>query len=95
MQALEWTILGGADFVQSAVIIGCGASHSAWQIGISCTQRNAIFSDPKWRNGNVDPTCDILYSFNLSSRTFNRSDPSSFPAEILLAQVWLWRGRLR
>jgi len=31
MQALEWTILCG-DYVQSAVIIGCGHCHTAWQV---------------------------------------------------------------
>jgi len=54
MQALEWTLLG-APLVQSAVIIGCGARHSAWQIAISSTQRQAIFNDPKWNAGHVDP----------------------------------------
>jgi len=54
MQALEWTLLG-ASLVKSAVIIGCGARHSAWQIAISSTQRQAIFNDPKWHAGHVDP----------------------------------------
>ena len=53
MQALEWAIMGG-DFVKKAVIIGCGAAHTAWQIAISETQRQAIYADPKWNNGNVD-----------------------------------------
>lgn len=53
MQALEWTILGG-DFVSSAVVIGCGARHTAWQIGISETQRQAIYADPKWKDGDFD-----------------------------------------
>jgi homoserine O-acetyltransferase len=29
----------------------CGAEHSPWQIGISEGQRQAIYADPKWRNG--------------------------------------------
>ena len=53
MQALEWAILGG-DFVKKSVIIGCGAAHTAWQIAISETQRQAIYADPNWNNGNVD-----------------------------------------
>ena len=53
MQTLEWTLLG-RNYVRSAVIIGCGARHSAWQIGIGHTQRQAIYNDPKWKNGNVD-----------------------------------------
>ena len=53
MQALEWALLGG-DYVRSAVSIGCGAAHTAWQIGMSETQRQAIYADPKWNQGNVD-----------------------------------------
>ena len=57
MQALEWCALsaeGLAPAVRSAVVIGCGAQHTAWQIAISETQRQAIYSDPKWRGGDVD-----------------------------------------
>jgi len=42
-------------FVRSAVPIACGAAHTAWQIGISETQRQAIYADPKWKNGRIDP----------------------------------------
>lgn len=42
-------------FVRSAVPIACGAEHTAWQIGISETQRQAIYADPKWNNGRYDP----------------------------------------
>ena len=34
------------------VSIGCGAAHTAWQIAMSETQRQAIYADPKWNNGN-------------------------------------------
>ena len=54
MQALEWGLCGG-DFVKKCVVIGCGAAHTAWQIGISESQRQAIFMDPLWRGGRVDP----------------------------------------
>eukprot|EP01038_Epipyxis_sp_PR26KG_P008272 gene8272-11197_t len=54
MQALEWAIMG-EDFVRSSIIIGCGAKHSAWQIGISETQRQAIYADPLWHGGDIDP----------------------------------------
>ncbi len=53
MQTLEWTLLG-KDLVKSAVVIGCGARHSAWQIGFGETQRLAIYNDPKWNNGDID-----------------------------------------
>lgn len=55
MQALEWALLGGPSFIRSVVPIGCGAAHTAWQIGISETQRLAIYNDPKWNGGDVDP----------------------------------------
>lgn len=57
MQALEWALLGGAAFVRSAVVIACGARHTAWQIGISETQRQAIYADPLWRGGEFDHSC--------------------------------------
>jgi len=44
-------------FVKSAVLIGCGAQHTAWQIAISEAQRQAIYADPKWRDGDID-FCD-------------------------------------
>jgi homoserine O-acetyltransferase len=50
MQALEW-VVEGKSYVRSAVIIGCGAAHSAWQIAISETQRQAIYADPAWKGG--------------------------------------------
>jgi len=53
MQALEWAIMGGS-FVRKTVAIGCGAAHTAWQIGISEAQRQAIYMDAKWNGGNVD-----------------------------------------
>lgn len=31
--------------------IACGARHTAWQIGVSETQRQAIYADPNWRDG--------------------------------------------
>lgn len=53
MQSLEWTLLA-KDMVKSAVVIGCGAQHSAWQIGFSELQRQAIYMDSKWNNGDID-----------------------------------------
>jgi len=53
MQALEWAIIGG-DYVKAAVVIGCGAEHSAWQIAIGEAQRQAIYADTKWNNGDID-----------------------------------------
>jgi len=63
MQALEFAAQAGTNsndfninsdepFVKSVIPIGCGVAHTAWQIAISETQRQAIYSDPKWNNGN-------------------------------------------
>lgn len=51
MQALEWGMLGG-DYVRSVVPIACGSHHTAWQIGISELQRQAIYMDPNYLGGN-------------------------------------------
>ena len=44
----------GDNYVKNAVVIGCGAQHDAWQIGISEVQRQAIYADEKWNDGDVD-----------------------------------------
>ncbi len=49
MQALEWSIMD--DRPQSAVLIGMGKAHRPWAIGISHTQRQAIYNDPNWNDG--------------------------------------------
>jgi homoserine O-acetyltransferase len=41
-----------SPFVRSVIPIACNAQHSAWQIGISEVQRQAIQKDPQW---NIDP----------------------------------------
>jgi len=50
MQALEWSIMY-PDFVQRCVALACGASQSAWQLGISESQRQAIYRDAEWNDG--------------------------------------------
>lgn len=49
MQALEFSIMDLR--VRSAVLIGMGKAHSPWAVGISHTQRQAIYSDPNWKGG--------------------------------------------
>ena len=49
MQALEWSFYG--DFVLTLAPIGVGGRHSAWCIGWSEAQRQAIYQDPAWNNG--------------------------------------------
>lgn len=50
MQVLEWAALY-PDAVGSIVPIGVGSEQSAWTIALSATQRTAIESDPRFRDG--------------------------------------------
>lgn len=52
MQALEWAFHG--DYVRGIVPIGVGGRHSAWCIGWSEAQRQAIYSDPRWQGGRYE-----------------------------------------
>ncbi len=49
MQALEWAFEG--DFVDGIVPIAVGGRHSAWCIGFSEAQRQAIYADGRWNGG--------------------------------------------
>lgn len=50
MQALEWGLMY-PDFVQSLIVMASSGRHSAWCIGISEVQRQAIFNDPNFNGG--------------------------------------------
>jgi len=50
MQVLEWALLY-PDKVQAIVVIAAPGRHSAWCIGLSEAQRQAIYADPNWQNG--------------------------------------------
>ncbi|HSM91237.1 MAG TPA: homoserine O-acetyltransferase [Anaeromyxobacteraceae bacterium] len=54
MQVLEWALLY-PELVGSVVFVASTARHSAWAIGLSEAQRQAIFADPRWRGGRYDP----------------------------------------
>jgi homoserine O-acetyltransferase len=54
MQTLEWALCF-PELVEAIVPIACSARHSAWAIGISEAQRQAILADPRWRGGAYDP----------------------------------------
>ncbi len=49
MQALEWAFHG--SFVRSIIPVAVGARHSAWCIGFSEAQRQAIYTDARWQGG--------------------------------------------
>jgi homoserine O-acetyltransferase/O-succinyltransferase len=53
MQVLEWAY--HTDMVEAVVPIAVGASHSAWCIGWSEAQRQAIYADRSWNDGHYDP----------------------------------------
>jgi homoserine O-acetyltransferase len=54
MQTLEWAF-EGPEFVKRFVAIACNSHHSAWQIGMSELQRQAIYMDPLYQGGDYDP----------------------------------------
>jgi homoserine O-acetyltransferase len=54
MQVLEWALLF-PEMVRSIVPIASSARHSAWAIGLSEAQRQAIVADARWAGGLYDP----------------------------------------
>ena len=54
MQALEWTFVATVP-VRAAVVLSTGGRHTPWQIGMSELQRQAIYADPKFKEGAYDP----------------------------------------
>jgi homoserine O-acetyltransferase len=54
MQVLEWALLF-PERVDAIAPIAVSARHSAWCIGLSEAQRQAIYADPRWRDGHYPP----------------------------------------
>ena len=50
MQVLEWALLF-PERVDAIAPIAVSARHSAWCIGLSEAQRQAIYADPRWQGG--------------------------------------------
>lgn len=50
MQVLEWALLY-PEIVQAIALIATSGRHSAWCIGLSEAQRQAIYADPNWLGG--------------------------------------------
>lgn len=82
MHVLEWafeTTGDGTPFVRALVPIAVGGRHTAWQIGWSETQRQAIYADPKWRDGRYpedDPPDHGLATARMMAMVSYRSQPS-------------------
>lgn len=51
LQALKWSTLY-PDMVQSVIAIACNHRHTAQQIALHEVARQAIMSDPDWKEGN-------------------------------------------
>lgn len=50
MQVLEWGFY--RDFVDALIPIAVGGKHAPWGIAWTEAQRQAIYADPKWKDGN-------------------------------------------
>jgi homoserine O-acetyltransferase len=78
MQALEWGFSYPA-LVESVVFVASTARHSAWCIGLSEAQRQAIYADPRWKGGRYDaaaPPADGLAAARMMAMLSYRSQPS-------------------
>ena len=53
MQTLEWA-LSYPELVEAIAPVATSARHSAWAIGLSEAQRQAIQADPRWKDGRYD-----------------------------------------
>ncbi|XBW37349.1 hypothetical protein QEN19_002929 [Hanseniaspora menglaensis] len=54
MLALEYANLFGAEYVKKLAVLATSARHSAWCISWSEAQRQAIYSDPNFKDGLYD-----------------------------------------
>jgi homoserine O-acetyltransferase len=53
MQTLEWAVMY-PDLVKAIAPISVSGRHSPWSIALAESQRQAIYADPLWQNGNYD-----------------------------------------
>ena len=54
MQVLEWALLF-PEMVEAIAPIAVSSRHSAWCIGLSEAQRQALYADPLWQGGRYAP----------------------------------------
>lgn len=55
MTTLEWPLCTSPGYVRNIIPIATAADHSAWGISWAETQRQCIYSDPKFDDGYYDP----------------------------------------
>ncbi|KAK1675488.1 homoserine O-acetyltransferase [Colletotrichum godetiae] len=67
MTTLEWPLCTQPGFVRNVVPIATAADHSSWGISWAETQRQCIYSDPKFDDGYYEPTPDGQPSAGLSA----------------------------
>ncbi|BAU11847.1 homoserine O-acetyltransferase [Leptolyngbya sp. NIES-3755] len=73
MQVLEWAVLY-PDVVKAIAVIAAPGRHSAWCIAISEAQRQAIYADPNWQNGNyTEQPIQGLAAARMMAMSFYRS----------------------
>ncbi|OLN97974.1 Homoserine O-acetyltransferase 2 [Colletotrichum chlorophyti] len=56
MTTLEWPLCTPRGFVKNIIPIATAADHSAWGISWAETQRQCIYSDPKFSDGYYEPS---------------------------------------
>ncbi len=54
MQVLEWAVMY-PYLVEAIAAMAVSGRHSPWCIGLSEAQRQAIYTDPLWQDGNYNP----------------------------------------
>ncbi len=81
LQALEWALLDPGR-VEAVAPIASSARHSAWCIGWSEAQRQALAADPDWREGRYDlgrpPAAGLAAARMIAMCTYR--SPASFAA---------------
>jgi len=59
MQVLEWALIY-PELVKSIAAISTTGRHSPWSIALGETQRQAIYADPNWQNGNYSDDAPLV-----------------------------------
>jgi homoserine O-acetyltransferase len=75
LQALEWAA-SFPERVETVAVLAASARHSAWCIGLSEAQRQAIYADPRWAGGSYaadDPPAAGLAAARMMAMCMYRS----------------------